>query len=84
MNSIRVLGADKLKYELQTSSLSVQIRGTAEKLLKLTADDITVTVNLSEYNNITGTLSVNAEVSVSGMSADLYPIGEYPVQVKIE
>ena len=84
VNSIRVLGADKLKYELQTSSLSVQIRGTAEKLLKLTADDITVTVNLSEYNNITGTLSVNAEVSVSGMSADLYPIGEYPVQVKIE
>lgn len=84
VSPIKVTGADKLKYELQTSSLNVQIRGTSDRLQKITADDITATVNLSEFNGITGTITVNAEVSVAGMSGDLYPIGEYPVQVKIE
>lgn len=84
VSQIKVSGGDKLKYDVQTSSLSVQIRGTLEKLQKITADDITASINLSEYNGITGTLTVNAEISVTGMSGDLYPIGEYPVQVKIE
>ncbi len=84
IDKIKVTGTDKKKAEVQTKSLSVRLRGTKAELEKIKADDISVTVNLSEYSTaVSGTVTVNAVISVSGASGNLYPIGEYPVQVKI-
>lgn len=84
VNNIEILGSDKTRCEIQTKTLSVRLRGTEAALEKIKSDDITATVNLSEYgNNVSGTVTVNSEITVSGANGSVYSVGDYPVQIKI-
>lgn len=84
VDKIKVAGADKKKVEVETKSLSVKVRGTKSELAKIKAEDISVTVDLSEYTGaVSGNVTVNATVSIEGASGNLYPVGQYPVKVRI-
>ena len=67
---------------LITQSLDVTLRGPSEDLAKVTADDLTVTADLSAIGTSTGTFSVTATVAVDGYT-DVDAIGEYSVSVTI-
>jgi len=67
---------------LITQSLDVTLRGPSEDLAKVTADDLTVTADLSAIGTSTGTFSVPAAVAVDGYT-DVDAIGEYSVSVTI-
>ncbi|MBE6709467.1 MAG: hypothetical protein E7578_09550 [Ruminococcaceae bacterium] len=85
VSNIKITGADKKDVEVLTKVLSVRLRGPKASLEKIKTEDITVTVDLSEYSSaVSGTVTVNASISVSGASKSVYPVGEdYQVQVKI-
>lgn len=85
VSDIKVEGADKLKYDVITETLAVKVRGTKAVLDKFDKDDIKAVVNLSEYgDSVSGTVTVNASISISGNSSNIYAVGEYPVQIKID
>lgn len=85
VSDIKVEGADKLKYDVITETLAVRVRGTDAVLNKFDKDDIKASVNLSEYgSSVSGTVTVNATITISGNSSNIYAVGDYPVQIKIE
>lgn len=84
VDSIEVQGADKLKYEVLTKTLTVRVRGTKAELDKIEKENIKASVDLSEYgDSVSGTITVNADISISGAGKS-YSVGEYPVQIKID
>lgn len=84
VDTIDVEGAGNAKYELLTKNLTVRVRGTNSELDKIKKENIKVTVDISEYgDSITGTVTVNADVSVGDNSDKAYAVGDYPVQIKI-
>ena len=68
--------------EVLTSELSVQIFGTAEALHQVSAEDVVVTADLSDYAVASGTYMVPASVKV-GDGTSVGVSGTYQVQVRI-
>lgn len=66
---------------LLTPTLPVQIFGTEAAVSAITGEDISVTVDLSDYSSASGTYTIPAEVSIPGR--DLGISGEYQIQVTI-
>lgn len=84
VSDITLMGADKLKCEVLTKSLTVRVRGPKNVLDSLKKDDITANINLSEFSeSVSGTVTINAVINISGNSSNIYSVGEYPVQIKI-
>lgn len=69
--------------EVVTQSLDVILRGTATELSKVTASNIRVAADLSDFDATTGTYSVLAKVYVDGALKNVGAVGEYKVTVKI-
>lgn len=69
------------RVELLTNSLPVKVFGTQEDVSALTAEDISVTADLSDYSAASGTYTVPAQVIVS--KGDIGISGEYQIQVTI-
>jgi len=68
-------------YTLVTEELDIILRGPESLLRRLTADDITVSVPLSEIEG-TGQLRVEAVVTVASQYADrIYELGTYYIQI---
>ena len=68
--------------EVLTSELLVQIFGTAEALHQVSAEDVVVTADLSDYAVASGTYMVPASVKV-GDGTSVGVSGTYQVQVRI-
>ena len=68
--------------EVLTSELLVQIFGTAEALHQVSAEDVIVTADLSDYAVASGTYMVPASVKV-GDGTSVGVSGTYQVQVRI-
>ena len=83
VSSFTVRDDSSIKYEILDESVAVVLRGTLADLGKITAKDITATIDLSEYEekNISGEMVVPLEISVS--SDTVYEIGAYTIQVRI-
>ncbi|MCI9120512.1 MAG: hypothetical protein HFG00_03135 [Oscillibacter sp.] len=73
--------AEGKRVESLTESLLVRIFGTQKDVAAVTGENVTVTVDLSDFSNASGTYTVPAEVAVSG--GDIGISGEYQVQVTI-
>jgi len=66
--------------EIATTSLVVTVRAPAETISQITADNIRVVADLTNYKATSGTVAVPAKVYVDGFS-DAGAIGEYVVNV---
>lgn len=72
--------SDGQRFSRLTNSVDVLVRGPAEELEELTAEDIRIVVDLTDYEN--GTFSVDALVLVDGYDA-VGAVGTYSVACKI-
>jgi YbbR domain-containing protein len=72
--------ADGQRFSRMTSSLNVVVRGPAEDLELLTAEDIRIVVDLTGYED--GTISAPAVVLVDGFD-DVGAVGSYSVSGRI-
>lgn len=85
VTDIDVTGAVGLDYDILTTVLMVQVRGTIEELAKLKTSDFTAVVDLSGYtSDATGVIAKNAIIHIdSAYASGVYEIGEYSVQVRL-
>ncbi len=68
--------------ELQTTQKEIVVRGTAEDLAKITAENIRIVADLTEYASATGTIEVPARVYVDGFEK-AGAVGDYTVSVTL-
>ena len=68
--------------ELQTTQKEIVVRGTAEDLAEITADNIHIVADLTEYASATGTIEVPARVYVDGFEK-AGAVGDYTVSVTL-
>ena len=75
---------DAYTVDLVTENLSVTLRGDADALEEVTAEDVTVSVDLSEIDFTTGsgTVTVEAEIVVAS-DENIGAVGSYSVVVDI-
>jgi len=85
VTDIEVTGASGIRYEVEEDEILVTVRGPMEKLSRLRPSDIYAEVDLSGYSMQTsGTVTKTAEIVIDSEDADeLFEVGEYTVQVKI-
>jgi len=82
VDNIKAIGAEGVKYEIKTESITVTLRGTLTALGKTTAKDITATVDLSAYSNgVSG--SITEPLTISVATDGVYEIGYYTAQISI-
>ncbi len=69
---------------LATTSLAVSVVGPEAQVTRVTGDSISVQVDLSNFQNQTGTVEVPATVTLTGSLADsCWVVDEYTVSVNI-
>lgn len=83
-DDVLVTGAAGKDYEIVSDKITVMVRGVSGRLNGLDADDITVTVDLSRYEDVSGRTDIKADVTVSGMGLSLYPVGSCTVSIEIK
>ncbi len=66
--------------EVTTTSLEVTVRAPSDTISQITADNVRVVVDLSNYKATSGTVAVPAKVYIDGFS-NAGAIGEYVVNV---
>ena len=85
VTDIDVIGAAGLKYEILDKSIAVTVRGTLDQLRKLYTSDLSAVVDLSGYSaQSSGVIRELATIRIDSAEAkEVYEIGEYTVQVKL-
>jgi len=68
---------------LITESLDVTIRGSADQIKTISADNIRIVADLSDLEGNTGYFSIPARVIIDGASENVGAVGEYKVTVSI-
>ena len=71
-----------LRAELTTTMLEVTVRAEADVIDKITADNVRVVADLSDYDATTGVITVTAKAYVDGYEK-AGAIGEYTVSVSL-
>lgn len=81
--NISVIGADSgIRYVLETQSLTVTVRGKADLLKEVDADNVRAVVDLTDYANTSGTISVPVKIYIDGFEK-VGAVGTYTASVKI-
>ncbi|MBE6540995.1 MAG: hypothetical protein E7672_00890 [Ruminococcaceae bacterium] len=77
---------DGVNYTWDHSTVNVTIMGEMDKIAKITADDISLVLDMSPYSvTNTGTIKVKADVEIdSTYSDDIIEIGTYEISVTFE
>ena len=83
--NIQVVNAPSgVEPALATTSLAVSVVGPEAQVTRVTGDSISVQVDLSNFQNQTGTVEVPATVTLTGSLADsCWVVDEYTVSVNI-
>lgn len=77
VKGINVNNPKGLSYELAKDNVTLTLRGDAEDLDKITAEDVTLSVDLSSQNAGVGSISLPIEIKLPGAySGSVYEIGE--------
>lgn len=74
---------DGYEAEVITEGFDVKLRGTAEALEQIKAENIRAVADLRDYNETTGSLLPNVKIYIDG-STDVDAIGEYTVSITIK
>lgn len=85
VSDIDVTGAVGVACEILTPSLTVTVRGTLAELALLKSTDISAVVDMSGYTeDSSGIITKTAVILIDSVhSKNVYEIGEYTVQVKL-
>ena len=85
VTDIDVVGAENIEYQLLEKSIAVMVRGTPEDLSKLRSNDFSAVVDLSGYSaQSSGIIREYARIRIdSALAKNVYEIGEYTVQVRL-
>lgn len=85
VTDIDVIGAQNVEYQILENSIAVMVRGTLEDLRKLRSSDFSAIVDLSGYSaQSSGVIREMASIRIdSALAENVYEIGEYTVQVKL-
>lgn len=77
---------DGVKYTWDKSNVTVTIMGEIDKISKITADDITLVLDMSPYSETnTGTIRVRADVEIdSQYREEIIEVGTYEISVTFE
>ena len=70
------------RITILTQSLDVRLRGTSENLSLVDEMNIRVVADLADMNP--GTSRISARVLIDGIDADIDPVGEYLITVRIQ
>lgn len=70
------------KAELTTTQLEVTIRAPADVIEQITADNVRIVADLSDYEATTGVVAIPAEIYVDGYE-NAGAVGEYSVSVNL-
>ncbi|MBQ7715862.1 MAG: hypothetical protein IJT70_08365 [Clostridia bacterium] len=82
--ALDVIGGDK-SCKISEEYLDVTLRGTPEQLASVSADDIKVTVDLTDYNgSVTGETLYDATVTLPAKYEGVYEIGSYKLTVSVD
>ncbi len=85
VGDIKVENPEDLKYTLSLDAVSVTLRGKPEDIARVTADDITLTVNLSELKAGAGSVTLPVDVEIrSTYAKSVYELGEYNIVVTVK
>ena len=85
VKNIKVTVDSGLEYEVLTSMVPVTVRGDREAIDALSADDITVSADLTGYTHSNmGLVYAEGVISINDSSGTVYELGEYNVQVLIK
>ena len=79
-----IINSGDLNVEVVDKSMQVTVIGERGAVNRLTADDISVTVDFTNYKDNTGTVNPPATITVSSEEGTVYELGFYDVQVKIK
>lgn len=85
VTDIQLAQRSRLNCEILTDEVQVTLRGTADKLANITADDITLVVDPSGFEpGSSGVITEEAVVVINSESADgVFEIGTYMVEINI-
>ena len=73
-----------MEVEQATTALSVTVLGPEAQVARLTGDNVSVLVDLTNFQDQTGTVEVPATVAVTGTQADsCWVTGDYTISVTI-
>ncbi|MDD6095113.1 MAG: CdaR family protein [Clostridia bacterium] len=85
VKNITVKNAGNIKYEVMTNALAVDLIGEMEAIKGISADNVSLTVDLNGYESGSspGMIYPNAEVTFTKVNGVVYELGTYNVQVLI-
>jgi len=85
VTDIDVIGASGIKYNVLDKYIAVTVRGTLEQLRVLRSSDFSAVIDLSGYSaQSSGIIREHADIRIDAVGAtDVYELGEYTVQVKL-
>ncbi|MBQ3183225.1 MAG: hypothetical protein IJB57_06120 [Clostridia bacterium] len=85
VEDIKVVNPNDFKYTLSLDTVNVTLRGKTDELSKISAEDITLTVDLSELKEGAGSVTLPVKVEVSDTYAkSVYELGEYNMVVTVK
>ena len=76
-------GPENAGVEIESENLEVVIRGTAEKLEELSAENIRAVADLTDYRDASGSFMAPVKIYCDGVS-DVGAIGKYTITVNID
>ena len=71
-----------MPVSFETQSLTVTVRGKADLLKEVDADNVRAVVDLTDYANTSGTISVPVKIYIDGFEK-VGAVGTYTASVKI-
>ncbi len=79
-----IINAGDINVEVVDESIAVTVIGERGTVNRLTADDISVTVDFTNYKDNTGIVNTPAVITVNTDEGTAYELGFYDVQVQIK
>ena len=84
-DDIRVKNPNGLDYTILDEFITIRLRGPLASISMMTDENLTVTLDLSNYSEVSGQSNYALTVSVNGIyKRDVYELGEYKATVKID
>ena len=85
VSNINVKNPKGLKYSLTSDSVNVTMRGKGTELARLTADDISLTIDLSDVEESSGSLTLPVTVEITDDDfKSVYEVNEYKMVVTVK
>lgn len=83
-NRIKVTNAENIAYEIIDDLITITFRGSESEIEDVKSSDVSVTLDLSSYTDISGIVTAPVSVTLSDNTGkSVYEIGDYKVQVEI-